>query len=428
MSISSGSFRRFIERMRARGTVAVQPRMGWGHPLRMRQALQAIRAESERCIGTITLDSYTRVGDYQMPLECLRAGEHLNGYPLLSHSPATTSSMLEGVATADFPVQVRHGTPQPQGIFRRLVEVGLDATEGGPVSYCLPYGRTPLPVAMHAWSESCRILAGETEHGHIESFGGCLIGQLCPPSLLLAVGLLECLFFKQFGVTSVSLSYAQGPSYRQDRAALAVLRALACEYLDSIDWHAVVYTYMGLFPETPSGASRLIADSARLTAESGCERLIVKTASERRQIPPLKDNLAAIRLALACTDRGPVNVALRPEEQELYESLLDETRALIDTVLDLDADISAALLKAFASGILDIPYCLHPDNRGQTQAVIDEDGLLRWSSVGNMPIKHSRTDLLRPFTSDSLLRQLSQVAQAYDSPQPEHDRSHAAES
>lgn len=411
--MSLATFHDFMQVIRATGSLAVQPRMGWGGPFKMRHALRRVKEQSPQCIGTVTLDSYTRVGDYQTPLQCLRRGEQINGYPLVSHSAETTRRLLRGLVDVTFPVQVRHGTPEPQTIFRRTLEVGLDASEGGPISYCLPYGRTPLAVAVRAWREACQIFAAGAERGHIESFGGCLMGQLCPPSMLVAISLLECLFFKEYGIRSVSLSYAQGSSYSQDRAALAVLRRLAGLLLGDIDWHVVVYTYMGVFPATQTGATRLLEDSAMLARESGCERLIVKTVAERRQIPLLEDNLAAIRAALACAQAHQPKL-LSSEEETLYAELLEEAQSLLNAILNLSSDISECLLTAFKRGLLDVPYCVHPDNRGKTQAAIDEHGILCWTRRGNLPIRESRHDLCKRISSDALLAQLSHVARSYD--------------
>jgi methylaspartate mutase epsilon subunit len=84
---------------------------------------------------------------------------------MLSHSVHTTRQMLRDLYDEGFPIQVRHGTPKPQNVFRRRVEVGLDAIEGGPVSYCLPYGRTPLADSIEAWAEACQVLSGSAEYG-----------------------------------------------------------------------------------------------------------------------------------------------------------------------------------------------------------------------------------------------------------------------
>ena len=412
---SASHFQRFIERARERGQLVVQPRMGFADIPSMRAGLEAV-ARQANALGTITLDSYTRVGDYQSALRCLNDGSPLNGFPIVSHPLEALRGMLEGLYSEHFPIQVRHGTAQPQNIFKRMAAVGLDATEGGPVSYCMPYSRLPLPNAVDAWEQSCRVLADSTDHGHIETFGGCLLGQLCPPSLLLAVGLLEAMFFRKYGIRSVSLSYAQGTSMAQDQGALRALRQLAEHYLTGIHWHVVVYTYMGVFPCTEHGSRRLIVDSARLAQITGCERLIVKTVAEARQIPSVRDNIQALAMASSSAEQLPV--VLEPDSQGYYEEIVTEARQLVDTVLDLHADLGTALAQAFARGLLDIPYCLHPDNAGYTATLIDDRGALRWASLGRLPLARSHAAGYgeQSVRSDQLLQMLHYMVNRYDQP------------
>ncbi|WP_136518616.1 methylaspartate mutase [Cellulomonas telluris] len=410
----------FVAAQRDAGRLVVQPRMGFGPVATMRDGLERVAALDVPVVGTLTLDSYTRVGDHVTPLERLAAGEEVNGYPLVSHPPDATRELLAGLLGPEFPVQVRHGTALPQAVIRRSVAVGLDATEGGPVSYCLPYSRLPLAVAVDAWAESCRVLAGESEHGHVESFGGCLLGQLCPPSLLVAVAVLEALFFRQHGVRHVSLSYAQGTLAEQDRGAIRALRLLAAEHLADMTWHVVLYTYMGMFPRTPRGATALIADSARLARHAGCERLIVKTVSEAWQIPSVQENVGALLLASDAAQGSDLLAADDdPDARGFQDEVLAEARLLVDTVLDLDADVGRALVRAFERGLLDIPFCLHADNRGATRCAIDDRGALVWSQLGMLPIGGARSRSAGPeLRSDQLFAMLDHVASRYDSLQP----------
>ncbi|WP_107486245.1 methylaspartate mutase [Streptomyces sp. MUSC 14] len=408
----SGYFDRFVAESHRLRTLVVQPRMGMGNIRTMRAGLGAVAALDVAAVGTITIDSYTRVGDYTTSLERLAAGEELNGYPLVSHPTGATLDMLEGLYGPGFPVQVRHGTARPQRVFEKLVEVGLDATEGGPVSYCLPYSRLPLADAVDAWAESCRFLAGATEHGHIESFGGCLLGQLCPPSLLVAMGILEGRFFRQHGVRHLSLSYAQGTLAVQDRGALRALRTLAAEYLGDTTWHVVLYTYMGLFPRTPNGATALIRDSAQLARDAGCERMIVKTVSEAWQIPSVSENLTALRLTAADSGTRSAPSAL---EDAFFEETLHEARMIVEAVLNLDADVGAALTDAFRRGLLDIPYCLHQDNRAEATCVIDDRGALAWGERGRLPLPRAAERAAGGgLGSDELYDMLNHVANRYD--------------
>ncbi|MGQ4420857.1 methylaspartate mutase, partial [Streptomyces sp. SAS_269] len=294
------SFGAFVRRHAAAGELVVQPRTGFGDPARMRACLAAVREARATTAGTITLDSYTRLGDLESAGRALREGNPLNGYPLLNHSTATTTAMLDGLAGPDFPVQVRHGSAKPLGIVRGMIRAGLHATEGGPVSYCLPYGRTPLAESVREWAASCEVLAAAGESGtepQLETFGGCLMGQLCPPGLLVAVSVLEAVFFRAHGLRSLSVSYAQQTSTAQDEEAVRALRRLCAELLPDTDWHVVVYAYMGMYPQTPGGARELLAEAARLAVATGSERLIVKTVAEAHRLPTVAENVDALELA-----------------------------------------------------------------------------------------------------------------------------------
>jgi methylaspartate mutase epsilon subunit len=393
----------------ATGRLVVQPRMGFGDPAEMRAGLLATRAAAATTVGTITLDSYTRVGDLAHAAAALADGSALNGYPIITHTTGRTRDMLTGVTDPSFPVQVRHGSPSPQWIVRALVAAGLDATEGGPVSYCLPYGRAPLRESVDNWRRSCELLVAGTPTPHVESFGGCLLGQLCPPSLLIAVSVLEALFFTQHGIGSVSLSYSQQTRADQDEEALAALRTLATEYLPAtVDRHLVLYTYMGVFPPTADGATELLAASARLAVRGGAERLIVKTVAESRRIPTIAENVEALELAAA------VAATTERAGSTVDTGILAEARTLVDTVLDLSDDVGTALVEAFARGLLDVPFCLHPDNAGRTRGVIAEDGTLRWADTGAMPIARSATRDQGAMTSARLLTDLQHVARTLD--------------
>ncbi|GAA1946205.1 methylaspartate mutase [Streptomyces durmitorensis] len=403
----------------AAGRLVVQPRMGFPDVPSMLTGLRAVTAADATTVGTVTLDSYTRVGDHASAREALDAGSDLNGFPIVAHGPDVTRRMIAQVGGgADFAIQIRHGSPLPLGIVQALLDAGLDATEGGPVSYCLPYSRTPLAEAVTAWADSCELLANQVEGAHLESFGGCMLGQLCPPGLLVAISVLEGIFFKQHGLRSVSLSYAQGTSFAQDVDAIGAMRRLAGEFLGDLQWHVVLYTYMGVFPRTPGGALSLLRDSAVLAAVTGTERMIVKTPAEAHRIPTVADNIQALQEAA----RAAESAAWLPPDTSGAEAadpagdnpVYAEARALVHAVLNLDTDIGAALLKAFAKGYLDVPYCLHADNAQRSRSYIAPDGTLQWLSVGSMPIAAATSTRPHQLRADDFLDMLGFVQRRYD--------------
>ncbi|WP_078970918.1 methylaspartate mutase [Streptomyces chattanoogensis] len=416
-----GSFIR--ERHRTVGTV-VQPRMGFSDPATMRAGLLATKAAAAATAGTLTVDSYTRVGDLRAVAEALTAGIGLNGYPIAHHDAAITREVLTGVQSESFAVQVRHGSAAPFDIVTSLLAAGLSATEGGPVSYCLPYGRTPLAESVRNWEASCRLLAHSGETGvrpHLETFGGCMLGQLCPPSLLVAISVLEALFFRQHGLHSISVSYAQQPSLEQNREAIAALRRLCGRFLPDVEWHVVLYTYMGVYPTTANGAYRLLAEAAVLAASTRTERLIVKTVAESSRIPTIEENVAALEYAAAVTGRWARDRSARDEPKDAMapgsgdsQTYLEALR-LIEAVRELDDDLGKALTRAFRFGYLDVPYCLHPDNQGRCRSYLDDSGSIRWADIGSLPLGGIvESSDARQVGSAELLGALSYVRRVYD--------------
>lgn len=408
--MASEDFAAVVARQRAAGELIVQPRMGFGTIERMRQGLLAVRRVAAPTVGTVTLDSYTRVNDHRSARRCLDEGTELNGYPLVAHGAATTREMMADLAGPDFPIQIRHGSADPRTIFRTMLEAGVCATEGGPISYCLPYSRMALRDAVDAWSDSAQMLAAhDGTRCHIETFGGCMLGQLCPPSMLVAVSLLEGMFFRSHGLTSISLSYAQQTSAGQDREAITALRQLALRFLPETDWHLVVYTYMGVYPSTPEGAQALLDESVRLAVATGAERLIVKTVAEASRIPTIRENVAALERAAAMARAVP-----RSGEGDAPGTEIEaEATALVETVLDVHPRLDVAIVRAFDRGLLDIPFCLHPDNRNEARSIIDHDGRLEWLDVGRLPLAPRRRTDTRLSAAD-LLKMLFFTASRFD--------------
>lgn len=378
-------FQAHIGRLAEDDLICLQPRMGFASMEAMTAGLHKVARLNPASICTITLDSFTRVGDFARADRAILDGSGLNGFPIVSHDLAQVRQMIDDVVGQyGKPVQVRHGSPKPEKIFRRLVDAGVTATEGGPISYCLPYGKVSIVETVNAWRASCAIFTEAGPSAHIESFAGCMLGQLCDPSLLIALNILEGMFFRASGITSMSFSYAQGTSMVQDVAALRALNALVDTYLPDVRSHIVIYMFMGIFPSTLSGAAGLINECVQLAKIARAARIIVKTPVESERIPTLEENLASIDYSYYCSrfpDRAPVLM----DEQETVR-IQKDAQAIIESVLNAGPDLFTAIPRAFELGILDVPFCIHPNNAGQTGVGIDERGYLCWMKTGNLQL------------------------------------------
>jgi methylaspartate mutase epsilon subunit len=394
-----------MTRAAAEEQLVVQPRMGFSSVDQMRDGLRSVKfaAGAQPRIGTITVDAFTRLGHFDRVVEALATDQPLNGFPIVSHGADVTRVVLDGLLDGNFPVQVRHGSPFPMRIFEVAAAAGLDAIEGGPVSYNLPYSREPLPKSIAAWREAARFWAGHGERmgvkAHLETFAGCMFGQLCPPDLLVALSLLECKFFRENGIQSVSLSLAQGIHDEQDIGALIALSRIAARHLGDVSRHIVFYTFMGRFPLTRAGAQGIIGASARIAVTGGAHRLIVKTVAEAHGIPTIEQNVEALHLARKAADAAD----RRPSTDAFaWADLIEgEAEALIAAVSRLAPNVGDGLLHAFANGVLDIPHCPHPANRSLARAAVDPaSGALVWSHTGNMPVRRPEVASVPALDSD----------------------------
>jgi methylaspartate mutase epsilon subunit len=209
---------------------------------------------------------------------------------------------------------------------------------------------------------------------------------------------------------SISVSYAQQTNMTQDQEAVAALRRLCAELLPDAAWHVVIYAYMGLFPRTPEGARGLLGAAARLAMTTGSERLIVKTEAEAHRIPTVAENVRALEHAGAVA-RTVSERAIVDSDNQVYR----EAYALVDAVLNSHADLGRAIVIAFKRGVLDVPFCLHPDNAGQARSYLDPAGRLGWSNLGSLPLRRVVENRRQAaITSSTLMSALSYVQTTYD--------------
>lgn len=410
------SFYSYIESTKQKQQLVVQPRMGVSDLKKMGQGLRAVSNLPFPVVATITIDSFTRNLELQELNQVLKEGHELNGFPLITYGSEALQEMIKIYTRPDLLVQVRHGSPLPLTLFKVMAEGGIYHSEGGPLSYCLPYSRVPIEQTIENWKKSLLFLS-QYPLAHMESFGGCMLGQLCHPSLLIAVAVLEGMFFEQCGIRDISLSYAQGTHTMQDLAALRVLGECAQQYLDGCRVHRVLYTYMGMYPVTPAGARALLKESVRLAKLGGVERLVVKTEVESIRIPTFDENINALITAHRTSESKEMLGGVVFDEDE-YDRIKLQAHSIIRAVLSLDRCVGKALEMALHSGMIDIPYCLHPQNKNNARCGIDARGYLQWISPGNIPLD---TKTISPYfgrgfklSPDGFINMLSYMQKKFD--------------
>ncbi|MFE0351486.1 methylaspartate mutase [Streptomyces griseoluteus] len=375
--------------------VAVQPRCGVGGHTEMLGLMRSLDAGAQPDVLTITIDSHTRLNRFEHAARLARTDPGaLNGYPLVAHGWRRGRELVESVSA---PVEIRHGSPDPRRLFEVAMAAGATSFEGGGISYNLPYCKdVPLAHSLACWRE-VDAMAGDLRRAGLtvdRELFGTLTGVLTPPSISLAIGVIEAALTAAEGVGCLSLSYPQGGHLAQDVAALRAIPELARRYLPAdVEVYPVLHEFMGVFPTRRSHAEQLIFYGALTARLGGAAKLVTKTHQEALGIPDAQANIDGMRLAAVANSPllDFVTVDTERVEEEL-DWLLAEVDDLVAPVLGA-ADPARAAVAAFADGTLDIPFSASRYARGDVLPCRDTSGAIRYAVPGALPL--SRAAVLR---------------------------------
>jgi methylaspartate mutase epsilon subunit len=372
---------------RAAGRVALQPRCGVGSHAQMLTLLQDLERHARPDILTLTIDSYTRLKQFDSARAVLeRNPADLNGYPLVAHGWLRGRQLNEAVAV---PMEVRHGSPDARLLFETSVAAGITSFEGGGISYNLPYSKAvPLADSLAAWRDVdalCGELAGLGLVVDRELFG-TLTAVLVPPSISLAISVLEAVAAAREGVRCLSVAYPQGGHFEQDVAALRAIPRLAARYLPAdVEVHAVLHEFMGVFPRERANAEDLILYGALVARLGGASKLVCKTYQEAHGIPDTRANIDG--LLLASRANSPLLDFIALDEDRIADELdwiLTEVAEIVEPVLSV-SDLHKEIPAAFAEGRLDIPFSASRHALSQIIPRRAGDGAIRYSATGALP-------------------------------------------
>ncbi|MCL2671505.1 MAG: methylaspartate mutase subunit E [Clostridiales bacterium] len=389
-------FSRRLCSAKAAGTTLIQPRAGVALVDEHIQLLQYLQNEGEADLLPTTIDSYTRLNQYGKAelgiAESVKAGKSmLNGFPAVNHGVAGCRRIIDAL---DAPVQVRHGTPDA----RLLAEItycgGFTSNEGGGISYNIPYAKNAdLIKTIRDWQYVDRLTGIYEQAGapiNREPFGP-LTGTLVPPCVSHAVAIIESLLAAEQGVRNITVGYGQCGNLVQDVAAIKTLQNLTDEYLRKYGYGDVVVTtvphqWMGGFPQDESKAFSVISWGSTVAALAHATKVIVKTPHEAMGIPTMEANAQGLR----CTKQ--MISMLRDqsiEERAIADEcalIFAETRCILDKVFELgEGDLAVGAVRAFAAGVLDIPFAPSRKNAGKLLPARDNDGAIRIFNPGNLP-------------------------------------------
>ncbi|GAA2577061.1 methylaspartate mutase [Dactylosporangium fulvum] len=382
--------RRPVDALRAAdlsGRPFVQPRCGVGGHEQMVDLLRGL-ARTGPGMLSVTIDSYTRLRQFTAAARVLREQPaDLNGYPLVAHGWHRARELVDAV---DVPLEVRHGSPDARELFAVSVAAGISSFEGGGISYNLPYSKAvPLADSLAAWRRvdaACGRLARDGVLVDRELFG-TLTAVLMPPSISLAVALLEARLAIEEGVGCVSIAYPQGGEAHQDIAALRSIRSLGQRYLPAgVEVYPVLHEFMGVFPRRQPEADALILYGGLVARLGRATKVVCKTNQEAYGIPDAAASAHGVRTAALGTS-GLLDFVRLDEDRIAEEQhwLEREVAEIVDPVLDRP-DLAAGIVDAFAKGQLDVPFSASVHARSAVVPQRDGTGAIRYRDVGHLPL------------------------------------------
>jgi methylaspartate mutase epsilon subunit len=379
------------------GETLAQPRAGVAGLKEHLDLLHYLEEEGGADLLPTTIDSYTRQNRYQEAqagiAESVRTGRSmLNGFPAVNYGVQACRSLIESLAT---PVQVRHGTPDARLLAEITLAAGFTAFEGGGISYNIPYAKdVPLERSLRDWQYVDRLCGWYAERGVIinrEPFGP-LTGTLVEPSISHAVGILEALLAAEQGVRSLTLGYGQCGNLLQDVAAVITLGELAQEYLarfgyPGVEVTTVFHQWMGGFPQDEARAFGVIAWGAATAALAKATKVIVKTPHEALGVPTREANAAGLKATRQVLKMlRDQSLSATAEFLEECDLIRRETRAILERTLELgEGDVLQGAVRAFAAGVIDVPFAPSRFNAGRTMPARDNTGAVRFLEFGALP-------------------------------------------
>lgn len=401
------NFAHTLTKAKQAGRTLAQPRAGVAELGAHIELLQYLQNEGEADLLPTTIDSYTRQNRYEEAErgleESVREGRSLlNGFPAVNHGVDNCRLLVESLS---IPVQVRHGTPDARLLAEITLAAGFTAFEGGGISYNIPYAkRVPLEKSIRDWQYVDRLTGYYQEQGitiNREPFGP-LTGTLVAPCISHSVAVIEAVLAAKQGVKSITLGYGQCGNINQDVAALQSLPLLAEEYLraeglEDVEITTVFHQWMGGFPNDEARAFGVIALGGVAAALGKATKVIVKTTHEALGIPTKEANAQGIRatkqvLRMLQDQVYPENPVLAQER----EIIMQETRLILDRTLELgDGDWALGAVRAFAAGVIDVPFAPSSFNAGRTMPARDNEGAVRFLSWGNLPFNKEIQDFHR---------------------------------
>jgi methylaspartate mutase epsilon subunit len=386
-----------LRRADAEGRCLTQPRGGFGTFELQKQLMEMLDREGMADIVPTTTDSYTRNEQFARAQEGIAESERLgrsmlNGYPIVNYGVATTRKLIDAIQK---PSIMLTGTSMP----KLTGEIGFAAGYGGylgsGIAYTVSYIKElSIEQGIRNYQYLDRLVAeyaarGIELHRRQPSF---LTGTNIPPSIAIAVSVLDMLLALAQGVRNYGLELGQTLHLIQDAAAIAMCRELCQEYArktgcDGAFTPVTSLHWMGAWPHDEAQAAALVTFGGTLAAMGGAVSVTTKSVHEAFGIPTPQANCEGLKMTrMAIYMARKIRLNGHPQYERECDLIRREVRAIVDRVLEMgEGDAAIGTVRALEAGVLDIPWSPNRFVRSRVMPARDADGCLRILDPGAMP-------------------------------------------
>ncbi len=386
-----------LRRADAEGRCLTQPRGGFGTFELQKQLMEMLDREGMADIVPTTTDSYTRNEQFSRAQEGVVESERLgrsmlNGYPIVNYGVATTRKLIDAIQK---PAIMLTGTSMPKLTGEIGFAAGYTGYLGSGIAYTVSYIKElPVEQGIRNYQYLDRLVAdygarGVELHRRQPSF---LTGTNIPPSIAIAVSVLDMLLALAQGVRNYGLELGQTLHLVQDAAAIATCRELCQEYARKAGYSdaftpVTSLHWMGAWPHDEAQCAALVTYGGTLAAIGGAVSVTTKSVHEAFGIPTPEANCEGLRMTrMAIYMARKIRLAGHPEYERECDLIRREVRPIVDRVLELgEGDAAIGTVRALEAGVLDIPWSPNRFVRSRVMPARDVDGCLRILDPGAMP-------------------------------------------
>jgi len=374
-----------------------QPRGGFGTLEMQLELLRALEHDGLADVLPTSTDSYTRNEQFERAAagseESGREGRSmLNGFPIVNQGVAACRRLVEAVGR---PLIVLAGTAMPRLSAEIALAGGYTGYLGSGIAYTTSYTKDVSiadGIRNYQYLDRLTALYGERGVTIHRRQPGFLTGTTVPPSIAIAIAILDTLLAANQGVREYAIELGQVLHLVQDAAALSVVPGLCRHYLHQaglgeVFTPTISLHWMGAWPADEAAAASMLAVGGLTAAVGGAVSVTTKSTHEAIGLPTPAANADGLRMArMGIHLARNVRLDGLPAFESEKELIRREVHAIVGKVLEMgDGDAAIGTVRAFESGVLDVPWSPNRQVRSRVVPARDAEGCLRILDPGAMP-------------------------------------------